>query len=94
MPQESESRALDKVIVRLPDGMRDRLKDAAKANNRSMNAEIVARLENSGAETMRDRFAMATLTGLCVYLRQYEPELIAGWAYQLADAMLAQREKR
>lgn len=47
MPQESESRALDKVIVRLPDGMRDKLKEAASANGRSMNAEIVARLENS-----------------------------------------------
>lgn len=37
----------DKVLVRMPDGMRDRLKDAAKANNRTMNAEIVARLEQS-----------------------------------------------
>lgn len=37
----------DKVLVRMPDGMRDRLKDAAKANNRTMNAEIVARLEDS-----------------------------------------------
>ncbi|MFD9897493.1 Arc family DNA-binding protein [Mesorhizobium sp. NPDC059025] len=45
MVQESESRSLDKVIVRLPDGMRERLKKAAEANNRSMNAEIVARLE-------------------------------------------------
>lgn len=45
MAQESESRTLDKVIVRLPDGMRDRIKDAAAANNRSMNAEIVATLE-------------------------------------------------
>ncbi|WP_442580749.1 Arc family DNA-binding protein [Mesorhizobium sp. ASY16-5R] len=46
MAQDSESRSLDKVIVRLPDGMRDSLKAEAEANNRSMNAEIVARLEN------------------------------------------------
>lgn len=45
MAQESPSRAMDKVIVRLPDGMRDRIKAAAEANNRSMNAEIVATLE-------------------------------------------------
>lgn len=45
MAQESDSRGLDKVIVRLPDGMRDTLRDAAAENNRSMNAEIVARLE-------------------------------------------------
>ena len=37
----------DKVLVRMPDGMRDQLKDAAKTNNRTMNAEIVARLQQS-----------------------------------------------
>lgn len=37
----------DKVLVRMPDGMRDRLKEVAKANNRTLNAEIVARLERS-----------------------------------------------
>ena len=39
------SNASDKFIVRLPDGMRDELKAAAVANGRTMNAEIVARLE-------------------------------------------------
>lgn len=34
-------------MLRLPDGMRDRIKAAAEASNRSMNAEIVARLEKS-----------------------------------------------
>ena len=43
------SRDLDKVIVRLPDGMRDQLKAAAKKGNRTMNGEIVARLEFSFA---------------------------------------------
>lgn len=58
MAQESESRSLDKVIVRLPDGMRDRIKAAADANNRSMNAEIVAALEEKyPAPTPDDRFA-------------------------------------
>lgn len=37
----------DKYIVRLPDGMRDRLKDEAAKNNRSMNAEIISRLEQT-----------------------------------------------
>lgn len=41
------NRESDKFIVRLPDGMRDRIKTAAEANNRSMNAEIVARLDAS-----------------------------------------------
>ncbi|NPD15775.1 Arc family DNA-binding protein [Xinfangfangia sp. D13-10-4-6] len=40
-PSEKQER----FIVRFPDGMRDRIKAAAEANNRSMNAEIVATLE-------------------------------------------------
>ncbi|WP_104012253.1 Arc family DNA-binding protein [Burkholderia anthinoferrum] len=45
-PSEQQER----FIVRLPDGMRDRIAEAAKTNNRSMNAEIVARLEESFSE--------------------------------------------
>ena len=39
------SKQLDQFVIRLPDGMRDRIRRAAEANNRSMNAEIVATLE-------------------------------------------------
>lgn len=35
----------DQYMLRLPDGMRDRIKAAAAENNRSMNAEIVDALE-------------------------------------------------
>lgn len=42
-PSETQER----FIVRFPDGMRDRIADIAKANGRSMNAEIVARLQQS-----------------------------------------------
>ncbi|QDI82365.1 Arc family DNA-binding protein [Methylorubrum populi] len=37
----------DKFMLRMPEGMRDRLKTAAEENNRSMNAEIIARLQVS-----------------------------------------------
>lgn len=47
MPQDTPSRDLDKVIVRLPDGVREMLKLQADHNQRSMNAEIVARLLES-----------------------------------------------
>lgn len=36
--------SLDKVIIRLPDGMRDKIQKAAKLNCRTMNAEIVFHL--------------------------------------------------
>jgi Arc-like DNA binding domain len=41
------SRESDKYIVRLPDGMRDEIAKIAAINQRSMNAEIVARLQQS-----------------------------------------------
>lgn len=41
------SRNADKFVVRLPEGMRERLSDAAKDRLRSMNSEIVQRLEDS-----------------------------------------------
>lgn len=37
----------DKFMLRLPDGMRDRIKIEAERNNRSMNAEIISRLETT-----------------------------------------------
>ncbi|MDX0543933.1 Arc family DNA-binding protein [Sinorhizobium medicae] len=37
----------DKFMLRFPNGMRDRLKEEAAKNGRSMNAEIVHRLEAS-----------------------------------------------
>lgn len=36
---------LDRIIVRLPPGMRDQIADMAEANGRSMTAEVVAALE-------------------------------------------------
>lgn len=43
---DAPSQSQDKFIVRLPYGMRDRIKAAAEANRRSMNAEVVAALED------------------------------------------------
>jgi len=45
MTNDGVGRGSDQVKLRLPDGMRDQLKAAAKENNRSLNAEIVERLE-------------------------------------------------
>ncbi|WP_442907486.1 Arc family DNA-binding protein [Kaistia sp. MMO-174] len=39
------SRELDKIMVRLPNGLRTRLAVAAKANYRSVNAEVVSVLQ-------------------------------------------------
>lgn len=47
MKKEAPSVAADKFIVRLPDGMRNLIAEAATENNRTMNAEVVARLQSS-----------------------------------------------
>ncbi|WP_286788624.1 MULTISPECIES: Arc family DNA-binding protein [unclassified Pseudomonas] len=41
------SRTADKFVVRLPEGMRDHIADVARYHHRSMNSEIIARLEQS-----------------------------------------------
>ncbi len=45
--QHYTSRTADKFVVRLPQGMRDRIAEVAKQHHRSMNSEIIARLEHS-----------------------------------------------
>lgn len=47
-------RGADQFTVRFPDGMRDRIKAAAESNNRSMNAEIVATLQEKYPEPTVD----------------------------------------
>lgn len=40
------TRGSDQFQLRLPDGMREQIKQSADANGRSMNAEIIYRLEH------------------------------------------------
>lgn len=47
MTDDFPSRSLDKFVLRLPEGLRERIANAAKANGRSMNAEIVRVLDES-----------------------------------------------
>lgn len=41
------SRTADKFVVRLPEGMREKLAEVARNHHRSMNSEIISRLEDS-----------------------------------------------
>lgn len=45
--QGKTGRESDKFMLRLPVGMRERLAEAAAANGRSMNAEVVSRLQST-----------------------------------------------
>jgi plasmid stability protein len=54
------SRTADKFVVRLPDGMRERIAEVARTHHRSMNSEIIARLEQSMVQegALSDDFAV------------------------------------
>ena len=43
----SDSREQDKFVVRLPDGLRPEIAAIARINHRSMNGEIIIRLQRS-----------------------------------------------
>jgi hypothetical protein len=60
----------DQYMLRLPDGMRDRIKAAAEANSRSMNAEIVATLE--------ERYPAPT--------DELTAEVVHGWARRITSS--------
>lgn len=47
MSDQHPSRDLDKVIIRLPDGMKERIRRVATENGRSVNAELVMLLDRT-----------------------------------------------
>lgn len=55
-PSETQER----FIVRLPDGMRDRIAAEAKKRRRSMNAEFIARLSDSLSDEAEVRDTLLT----------------------------------
>lgn len=52
------SRIDAQLKIRLPEDLKARIEEAAKANGRSMNAEIVARLEASLQHTPQDEVSL------------------------------------
>ena len=48
------SRTADKFVVRLPDGMREQIAVVAASSHRSMNSEIIARLQKSLEQPHKD----------------------------------------
>jgi hypothetical protein len=46
-PMRPAGRGSDQFVIRFPEGMRDRLAKLAAANGRSMNTELIDRLEKS-----------------------------------------------
>ena len=79
----ASARNADKFVVRLPTGMRQRVSDAAKSNHRSMNSEIVTRLERSldgvpapDSEFVSTEFTLGASNGSAIRLSDQEVRLV------------------
>lgn len=53
------SRLAERYIVRFPDGMRNKIFNVAKTNNRTANAEIIARLESTFQNSQHAKDSLA-----------------------------------
>jgi hypothetical protein len=74
---EQSAQNQDKFIVRLPDGLRDRIRLAAETNHRSMNAEVVALLEENYPVPIPDKLddpAARLLFWLAKRIRRRSPK--------------------
>lgn len=78
-----------KLLLRLPDGMREIIQDAATANGRTMTGEIVARLESSFANEPQKQ-AMRSLSLDVVDQRLEEVERLLG-SLSVPDFVVAVR---
>lgn len=83
---------VEKFVVRLPMGMRARIAEVARANHRSMNSEIITRLEDSlnGASTVEPS-ALPAAPALRVVERASDKEqlLLARFRSMSADKQTA-----
>jgi hypothetical protein len=81
MTNEKVGRGAQQFPLRLPEGMRDRIRAAAGVNNRSMNSEIVA--------TLQEKYPAPALDGLtCTDIRR-----LKGLVSHLGQADLDAKER-
>ena len=76
MAKERSPQSQDKYIIRMPDGLRERIRKAAEANNRSMNAEIVGTLEAFYPDRMNIEEIVLYLRELAEQYRNEQPPYI------------------
>lgn len=72
----------DKFMLRMPDGLRDRIAQVAKANGRSMNSEIVRTLENNYPHPIVRKVAEAALREIVKKLDE-NPDADLNWNLQV-----------
>lgn len=87
MAEPDQHQLKDRFMLRLPDGMRDRIKAAAAVNNRSMNTEIVAALEEKFPENRPAIIAQVVGAAALLDLANAAPEDRAGMVLALNERL-------
>jgi predicted HicB family RNase H-like nuclease len=92
--QSARQQEYTRYTIRVPQALYEQV--SAASGEKSVNAEICEALDahynNAPAADMRDRFAEAALVGLADLCAQ--DTLVARKAYLIADAMMAERERK
>lgn len=85
MSEEENRTWKDQYMLRFPEGMRDRLKDEAAAKKRSLNAEIIARLE----ATLEGNLADLSAEGFGALIKRLEATIAVSDAlvFALRDSL-------
>jgi hypothetical protein len=89
------SRGNEQFMLRLPDGMRDLIRASAAASGRSMNSELLHRLQGSSGVTLREHYAGLAMQGMVAHPDNWgqATDGIAYLAVDLADALIAELAK-
>ena len=74
-PTGPAGRGSDQFVIRFPEGMRDRIANLAAANGRSMNAELIDRLEKSMVDSDNLKDLEVSLAELWVKVLDHEEYL-------------------
>ena len=86
---DGPTRDQNKFIVRMPDGLRDRIRASAATNNRSMNAEIVNALEFAFPEPPKIEETIADIQRYAEGMRHFNgPAMLNALADSLDRLML------
>jgi Arc-like DNA binding dprotein len=75
-PIRPAGRGSDQFVIRFPEGMRDRVANLAAANGRSMNAELIDRLEKSMSYNDSIQELEKSISDLWILIRNYREILV------------------
>ncbi|MBC2692694.1 Arc family DNA-binding protein [Pseudomonas sp. MBT-1] len=71
----TSSRDAEKFVVRLPDGMRGKINEVARTNHRSMNSEIIERLDRTLIEDATGILNVDLMAQLSIRCKELEARL-------------------